>query len=55
MKTTDELTQEYENSYPKPTKAIKVFAGLMCLVILSGVIMFIAGIYYILYLILNMI
>jgi hypothetical protein len=55
MKTTDELTQEYENSYPKPTKGTKVMAGIMCLVILSGVIMFIGGIYYILYLILNMI
>ena len=55
MKTTDELTQEYENSYPKSTKGTKVMAEIMCLVILSGVIMFIAGIYYILYLILQMI
>jgi hypothetical protein len=53
MKTTDELTQEYENSYPKPTKGTKVMAGIMCLVILCGVIMMIGGIYYILYLILK--
>ena len=53
MKTTDELTQEYENSYPKPTKGTKIMALLMTLVILCGVIMFVGGIYYILYLILK--
>ena len=53
MKTTDELTQKYENSYPKPTKGTKVLAGLMTIVIFCGVIMFVGGIYYILYLILK--
>jgi hypothetical protein len=52
MKTTDELRDK--NDYPIPSKGTKVMAGIMCLVILSGVIMFIAGIYYILYLILKM-
>jgi hypothetical protein len=55
MKTTDELTQEYEQSYPIPTKGTKIMALLMTFVILFGVIMFVGGIYYILYLILQMI
>ena len=29
MKTTDELTQEYEQSYPIPTKGTKIMAVLM--------------------------
>ncbi len=53
MKTKAELTKEYEESYPEPTKGTKIMAGLMCLVILCGVIMFVGGIYYILYLILQ--
>jgi len=55
MKTKAELTKEYENSYPVPTKGTKIIAFIMTLVILCGVIMFIGGIYYILYTILKMI
>lgn len=54
MKTKSELTKEYENSYPMPTKGTKIMAGLMSILILGGVLMFIVGIYYILYLILQM-
>ena len=53
MKTKSELTQEYEQSYPIPTKGTKIMALLMTFVILFGVIMFVGGIYYILYLILQ--
>ena len=55
MKTKSEITKEYEESYPIPTKGTKIMALLMTIVIFSGVIMFVGGIYYILYLILKMI
>jgi len=51
MKTTDKLRDK--NDYPIPTKGTKVMALLMTFVIFSGVIMFVGGIYYILYLILK--
>jgi hypothetical protein len=53
MKTTDKLRDK--NGYPIPTTGTKIMAFIMALVILCGVIMFIGGIYYILYLILKMI
>lgn len=53
METRNELIKEYENSYPMPTKGTKVMAILMLFVIFSGVLMFIFGTYYIIYLILQ--
>jgi hypothetical protein len=55
MKTKAELTKEYENSYPMPTKGTKVMAALMLFIIFSGVMLFICGIYFVIYLILKMI
>jgi len=52
MKTNNQPLRD-KNDYPIPTKGTKIMAGLMCLVILCGVIMFVGGIYYILYLILQ--
>ena len=52
MKTFNDPTRD-KNDYPIPTKGTKIMALLMTFVILCGVIMFVGGIYYILYLILK--